>query len=1169
MGQPRVKKCMHRILGPCIILLSLYTQVYASNQYNQGEKKVTIVVQNVSRKEVMRNLEKQTGMAFFYRDAQLHPDEKISMSLVKRTLDEAVKKLLEGTGLIFEYNEYVINIKPASGSAGEAIPGDSSITSMTLKGKVTDAEGKPIPGASIIVQGTNDGTSADADGRFTLNVKRNDFIVVRALGYEQREISIKGSSIHISLNIDVQKLNTYNAISSGYQRVPRERVTGSFATVNNELFNKRASTDVLSRLEGNVPGLVFNRNTAASLNNGIDINIQGHTTLFSNDQPLVVVDNFAYDGDIRNINPNDVESVTILRDAAAASIWGVRSGNGVIVITTKKGSRNQKLTAELNTNLSIGSKPNLFYDPNILNSTDYISLEKQLFEKGYYDGYQWDISQNNSPAVQLLIDEKLGKISNIEAEGALNTLKKHDVRNDLLKYLYQTKVSQQYALNIRGGGNNTDYILSIGFDHNRLNVRGNKDQRVTLNSVYNFYASKKLSFTVGINLVQFSNTTNGSAGQSIPNIPYINLKNADGTDAPISNDYSIGYKDSMTNLGLLPWQYYPLQEIANADNEYNSIDNRIALSASYNILKDLRGEIHYQYEKANDKSENYYSEDTYYARNLINTYSNILNTGTIERPIPMGGILQANNGSLNSHQARMQLNFDKTFEQIHNITSIAGIELRSSVSQSNSYTAYGYNKKTQTNNPLIDYSTQYSVQPFGTGRIPNNTSFGKSTNNYLSYYANASYTFKDLYNMTLSGRIDHSNIFGVRTNQKAIPLYSIGVGYTISNANYFESNWVQYLRLRTTFGYNGNVNNNATAVTTIQQLNRPTIFSQIYAEIKNPGNIQLRWEKIQKLNFGLDYVILNNRISGNVDFYFKKGIDLFGYDQLAPSTGLTRYFGNTASTKGNGFDITLNTKTLRLGNFLWSNNLLVSHAIDKVTKYTIKPDNAITFLSLGSGNNGQIIPIQGAPVFGIYTFRSAGLSHETGDPQGYLNGKESTDYNQILKVTSVDSLQYIGPSRATYFGSLRNTFTFKGFSISFNTLFKFNYFFRKTSMSNATQFNSDYSKRWQKPGDEVATYVPSIQFPPIKSDRSNFYTYSTPLVEKGDHVRIQDISISYEILKEKVRRSPFRRIELYGYVDNIGIIWRANKSKIDPEIYNGGLQIPRPRTYTIGFRAAF
>jgi len=1169
MGQPRVKKCMHRILGLCIILLSLYTQVYASNRYNQGEKKVTIVVQNVSRKEIMRNLEKQTGMAFFYRDAQLHPDEKISMSLVKRTLDEAVKKLLEGTGLIFEYNEYVINIKPASGSAGEAIPGDSSITNMTLKGKITDAEGKPIPGAGVMIKGSNDGTTADSEGYFSLNVKGNDVIVVRALGYQQRETTIKGKSIHILLNIDIQKLNTYNAISSGYQRVPRERATGSFAFVNNELFNKRVGADVLSRLEGNVPGLIFNKNTINSETGGIDINIQGHSTLFSNDQPLVVVDNFAYDGDIKNINPNDVESITILRDAAAASIWGVRSGNGVIVITTKKGRQGQKLTAELNTNLTISEKPNLFYNPNFLNSSDYISIEQQLFDKGYYDDYQWDFTKNLSPAVQIMVDAKTGKISQQDAAVALNNLGKQDIRNDLKRYLYQTSIAQQYALSIRGGGANTDYTLSLGYDRARQSIVGNKDQRITLNSIYNFYPTTKLRFTVGVNIVQLNNTLNGNAGSTVPSISYLRLKDSNGKDIPISTDYSIRYKDSITNMGFLNWQYYPLQEIANADNKYRSTDNRVNLAASYNILNGLSAELSYQYQQANNEAKNYYSEATYYARNLINLYTSISPDGSLIHPIPVGGILITNNTSLASHQARAQLNYNKSFSGIHSITSIAGVEIRSYIAESSSNSAYGYDKKTRNSNPFIDYTNSYPTQPFGSARIPNNLSFGKGTNNYLSYYGNISYQLKNTYDISLSGRIDHSNIFGVRTNQKAVPLYSAGLGYTISNADFYHISWMQYARLRATFGYNGNVNNSATAVTTTRQQNQSPIFGQTYAIVQNPGNTQLRWEKIQKINFGYEFIILNSRISGTIDYYLKKGIDLFGYSQLAPSTGQSAYFGNNANTRGHGFDIVLNTKNIQSRNFLWSNTLIVSHAIDKVTKYSIRPDNAITFLASGAGNAGQIIPIEGAPVFGIYSFKSAGLSHETGDPQGYVNGKESTDYAQILTNTNVDSLQYIGPSRPTFFGSLRNSFTFKGMTLSFNTTFKFNYYFRKISMSNATQFNADYTNRWQKPGDEMTTYVPFVQFAPINNDRSTFYTYSSPLVEKADHIRIQDISLSYDIRREHLGRLPFAHLQFYGYVNNIGIIWRANNRKIDPDVYGGGLQIPTPRSYALGLKAAF
>ncbi len=211
------------------------------------------------------------------------------------------------------------------------------------------------------------------------------------------------------------------------------------------------SSDVISRLEGNVPGLIFNKNALPS-DNGTNINIQGHSTIFSNDQPLIVVDNFVYNGNINNLNPNEIESISILKDAAAASIWGAFSGNGVIVITTKKGKRGEQLKVDVNANVTVGLKPDLFqYNPTFLNSKDYIDIERQLFDLGYYDNFLYADYTYVSPVIKILADKKSGALDPVEADKQIAVLRNQDVRQDRENYLYRRSASQQYAVNFSGG----------------------------------------------------------------------------------------------------------------------------------------------------------------------------------------------------------------------------------------------------------------------------------------------------------------------------------------------------------------------------------------------------------------------------------------------------------------------------------------------------------------------------------------------------------------------------------------------------------------------------------------------------------------------------------------------------------------------------------------------
>lgn len=1056
-----------------------------------------------------------------------------------------------------------------------------SQTNYLIKGRVIDSTtNAPLPGATIRIKSTAQLFHTDKNGAFAISSPNaTGKLSVSYTGYNPDEIEFYSSkdSIIIKLRFNINNIKEVGVVSTGYQTISKDRATGSFAVVNNELLNRRTGPDILSKLEGVVPGLLFNRNTAVNANGTADINIRGHSTLLSNDQPLIVIDGFPYQGDLNNINPNDIENITVLKDAAAASIWGVRSGNGVIVLTTKKGKENQKLRIEINANATFSKKPDLHYDPNFLNSSDYIDIEKLLFDQGYFDSQISDPSQVISPVVQILAKQRSGEISNDVANSFVNGLRTVDSRDGLGKYFYKRSVNQQYNLNIRGGGLKNDYYVSVGEDHLNPNLTGNTNNRFTLNSSFNFYPTKNLTISVGSKYTisnQHSNSqlnnigVRGNMGNHI--YPYTQFEDANGNPVSTTKNYNSDFIASAQQAGYLNWNYVPLDEQRLSDNAISSRDNLLNFGANYKIIKGLSADVKYQFENANSQNSIYYSSDSYYARNLINEYSQINPNGTTTYPIPVGGILQKSDAFLNAYQARAQLNYNNLFHNDHEITAIVGAELNSTINKSNSSTAYGYNKDTESNTSKIDFADLYNLNPdLGTAQIPNNQNFSKTTDHFISYFGNASYGYKRRYIISLSGRIDKSNLFGVATNDKAVPLFSTGLAWDISKELFYHLNWLPDLKIRTTYGYNANINKSATAVTTLLQLSNSYFNGLPYNEIANPGNPELRWEKDRMINLGVDFSSKNNIISGTFDYFLKRSTDLFGPSPLPPSTGVTSFFGNTASTAGHGFELVLNSQNISLPDFTWSTNFLLSYVIDKVRNYSGEY-TTIDYLRAGAES---ITPINGSPSFGIYSFKSGPLTHDTGDPQGYVEGQASTDYTNIIGKTTVSDLYYNGPSRPTTFGSLRNNFRYKSWSLSANIIFKLNYYFRRTSTSISYAgivyggWDADYARRWQKPGDENQTSVPSIQLPPANTDRETFYDYSQALVDKGDHLRLQDIRLSYDMKFSRTSKFKINHLNLFAYLNNVGILWRANKDHLDPDLFTGSL--PAPLTISFGFNTSF
>jgi TonB-linked SusC/RagA family outer membrane protein len=1009
-----------------------------------------------------------------------------------------------------------------------------------LSGRVASA-GKPLAGASISFTGTSFGTLTNAEGRFTINSPAGKYkLLVTYIGLRSYEKAVQlpaPDSLLIQLEDAPNQLSEVT-VSTGYQELPKERATGSFVQVNHTLLERSTSTDVLDRLRDVVPGLSFN-------SVGTRFSIRGQSTLFSNAEPLIVVDGFPYNQPIENLNPNDVESITVLKDAAAASIWGSKAGNGVIVITTKKGRNNQPSQVTFNSNVTVGAKPDLFYVPR-MSSSDYIGLEKQLFSEGYFDGaQQGDGHLPLSPAVELLIQQRSGE---------LDALAGHDVRSDLSKYFYRQSVKQQYALSLSGGTDIQRYFLSAGYDKNTDQLAGNGYDRVTLNTqnTWNLF-NKRLEFSLGLNYTE-SNTQRNNPGsltwnRGVPLYPYADLS---GT---VTKDYRTAFVVAAPAAGLLDWSYRPLEELRLADNRSKVGDIRINTGLKYKLPFGLTPQLLYQYERSNTNGRNLFSADSYFTRNLINRYTQDDGSGTLSRAIPLGGIVDLDNSVSVNHDLRGQLNYEQLFGSKHEVTAIAGYELQSLHVLGDTYRLYGYDAEHATSKD-VDLVTQYPYydNPGASNTIPFSTAEFDATDHYRSYYANAAYTYDRRLTLSASGRIDQSNLFGVRSNQKGVPLYSVGAAWNISREGFYALRWLPELKLRASFGYNGNSNKSLSAYTTATYFDGSDAQTRLpYARIVNPPNPELRWEKVRHINLGIDFG--GKRLSGSLEYFLKKGEDLIGNTAFAPSTGISDFTGNTAATSGHGFDLSLESRNLT-GALGWTTNLIASYVTDKVTAYD-RPSTAANYLA---GGNYGFYALQGRPLYAIYSYASAGLD-QSGDPQGYLNGALSKNYAGILAAATPQNLVFHGSSRPTVFGSLRNAFTYRALSLSFNISYKLGYYYRRASVRygndhGLTQQSGDFALRWQQPGDESHTIVPAMPAA-ANFQRDEFYSYSSALVEKGDHIRLQDIRLGYTL-----KKGP----ELYLYAANIGILWRANHSHTDPEV-PGSYTLPR--TIAGGIRYQF
>lgn len=1035
-----------------------------------------------------------------------------------------------------------------------------AVAQVNISGKVISRKDRsPLAGASIKIKGSDRGTLAGPMGEFSIRTGIRDTLLVSYGGFEQAVlVGPFASVLTVALSEADMSLDEVG-VSTGYQVIPKDRATGSFVQVDNKLIERSLGTNVVDRLQDIVPGLSFNRYGNSA------ISIRGQSNIFGNASPLIVIDNFPFEGDLLDINPNDVESITVLKDAAAASIWGARAGNGVIVITSKRGKFGRPVQVNFNTNLTIGGTPDL-YARNRLTSGDYIDIEQHLFNQGYYNAAKLSGYQPLSPVIALLYAKQSDPSIAQEVDAKIEALRKQDFREDLSGNVYRRSSYQQYALNLNGGGKDHSYMISGGLDQNSENLVGNSYRRLTFNALTGFrFLRDKLGLDLELSLTDNRTVNNNAGTDNITSgiessiYPYAKLVDDLGNPLPIVKNVSETFALQAQQNGLLDWRYYPLREIELSDNVSRRRNLRLASGLSYNLMDGLKISLIYQLSDILGGSRNLRSEDSYYVRDLINRFSQG-NGSAIVRPIPLGGILDQSEQRSTGHSLRGQVDYSKRIAEFHEIDLLGGYEIRSVDSDSRTYRYYGYNAEYGSTG-IVDYTNNQLPLYYDNarrGQIPNTDAVSINRERYLSYYFNASYAYDKRFTLSGSARIDQSNLFGVRANQKGVPLWSAGLSWQLSREAFYRFEPLPYLKLRATYGYNGSVNRSVSAFTTAT-LTGLNLNQQPYATIINPPNPELRWERVKIMNFGVDFATRANRISGSIEYYLKEGIDLIGDTPFPPSSGVTLFRGNTANTCGKGLDLSLHSMNVE-GQINWQTDLTLGLLREKVSRYDISLQAA------GSGGYIQYpfaLPLEGRPLYALYSYGWAGLDPANGNPRGYLNGEPSSNYSAVMAATNLENMVYNGPLRPTTFGSLINTIDYRQFSLSFKLSYRFGYYFRKASITYGNDFglsanSGDYALRWRSPGDEVLTNVPSAPLV-ANAARDLFYSYSDALVSRADNIRLQDIRLSYS---PKKMYKGLRTAQLFAYATNLALLWRATSFNVDPDNQFG----QAPVTVAVGIR---
>lgn len=1164
------RKLIMRINLTVILLTASLLQVSAGG----FAQKINLTQSNISLTQVFKEIRKQSGYDFVYATPQIKLARKVDIFARNASLTDVLEKCFLNQPFTYEIQNKTIVIRERTD--GFTAP------DRRIEGTVMDRkDGSPIAGATVLVKGTKLTSQTDGKGKFSLNVPNGaETLVIRYLGFKTQEIALANFvSFTIRMEEDEQLLEQV-VVSTGYQSIAKDRATGSFSQVKQEDLERKITLNLVDKLEGMASGLLLTSNLPNSsgrpTKNSL-LSIRGRSTISATQDPLIVVDGFPFESDLSLLNPEDIATITFLKDAAAASIWGVRASNGVVVIETKKGKANKPQIA-FSTNFTIGGKPDLGYRP-VASSADYLDFESEGVNKLLIPDPKGKSAPAISSGADIFFRFKRGEITAAQRDALVQQLSGYDYKTQYSEYLLQKQQIQQYNLSASGGGEFARYFFSGSYSKELPVAKGDQTERFTLNSKNDFQLSKRLDASAGLMLMMNNSKNNGLGLTPLqPGIgtflPYDRIVGDDGKPVQYARAFNAAALDPLEKQGYLPWRYDYLSALSDADNTVRYSQFRINGSLQYKIIEGLSAQVSGLYERSFQRGRNYYSPDSYTTRNTINNATSILagsNPAKLVYGLPLGGILDQANLDMEQYNVRGQLVLNKKLGTDHRVDAVAGIEMRQVWAAGATTRLYGYDDRTLSSMP-VNYATQYTMAVTGnktTPSLPNTLSDVRDR--FLSWYTNANYTYKDKYVISGSARLDDSNLFGASKEYRATPLWSIGGMWKLGQEDFLQLPFVNRLNLRVTYGVNGNVDKTTSPFLTATVSGSPDFYNGLsYASISNPANPLLRWEKTKTFNIGADVSLWEDRLEFSLDIYKKRSYDLLGPAEFNATYGFTSLKVNTGRLDNHGVDLNLTADVLRGGDFQWKSQLNFGYNENKVVSSNLQRDNVSYYLNSGpAGNN----PIVGKSIDGIYSTNWGGLDNKGRPTVLTGDGKQMFTENDISN--DLSTLTYSGTTVPKYFGGFTNTFRYKQFDLSFLITYKLGYVFRRPSIDYFSYFtqksiHSDVGQRWRQPGDEANTNVPVMPSNGVNYS-ANWYTSSNQLIESGSHIRFRELSLSYSLAPSIVKQLRMRQLSVMAYARNLGLIWAKNKEGIDPDFVPSAYYtiLPTPASFALGLRASF
>ena len=1150
-----------------------------------SQTRVSLKMTDVTVQEVFSSLEKMTNYTFLYKLDLVGKCGKVNVDVTNEDFSQLLKALLNPLGLSFTIDDQVVIVTRAK------IRDEKK--EITIKGRVFMKDSTGVPGATVILKGTSTGVITNMAGEFVITVPyvESPVLVFSFLGMKTREVKYVGQKqMLVLMEEDTKTMD--EVVVTGYQRIRKSDMVGSTNTVKREDLFFDGTNSIEQMLQGKLPGMLV-MNTSGLVGKRQKVRVRGTSTLLGNQEPVWVIDGIIQEdplpfksreldsfGNISSdnfdtvkdfvgnaiawLNPNDIEDITVLKDASATVMYGVKAANGVIIIKTKQGEAG-RMSVSYSGNMSI--TPRLTYEKmNLMNSKERVDVSREIYERG--------LTSNQRPLEKIGYEGVLGRYlaKEISYDMFNEEVKKLEIQNtDWFKLLFRNSVSMNHSLSLSGGTDKISYYGSVNATINKGTSIGNESTTYSASVGLNAKAGKKVDLSL-----RLSGSTSETKGYYQVD-PYGYASTVSRVIPCFSEDgEKFFYKDTDG------YMYNILNEIYTTGNKNTIRTMGVSASLRWDILEGLQFESTFGANTSNVVGESFADEQSRYITG-IRGYEFGTQRPTDElyqrSKLPHGGELNTTEDRNFNYTWRNSLSYNYVLAEKHRFSLMVGQECRSNKYDGTSSTIYGYfpgRGKSVSLPPTIIKDQM--------GKSDRNDLFDRySTNvidrkaNYVGFYGSFTYGFNERYVLTASVRSDASNRFGQDTRNRFLPVWSFGARWNVHYEPWMQNQQViSDLNFRVSYGWQGNVAENygpdliariGKGEETIDQ-SRTGEYMMFIRSLPY-GN--LRWEKTKTINLGTDFGLFQNKITWTIEYYNKRTEDMIIEKSVPYAFGVTSMPVNGGNMTNHGIEISVGFTPVRTNNFTWNVSMNTSKNFNKIESTLNENEN---WRAAAGGNLNK----KGYAVSSFWAFDFVGLNPETGSAEFNIPSLEENP-DGLMDATTF--MKYMGKLEPDFSGGVSMSFRYKSLSLStsFNLQVggkKFLYAMFDESIVTSTpsayvNLPQELNKRWRKPGDEKFTNIPSLPSTsstyyilPNKAPEyaPRLYNYSDARVVNASFLRCNSLSLSYTLPEKWVRRMYLKNLSLSASLSNPFMIVSKDLNGMDPEVATGAQ--PISHTYSFG-----